>query len=148
MFTVKKKIAGMIGMVLILALLPMASFAATNNSIKEGGIITPYWMGVITVYSDLICASGKANPVFDVAVDPTKVDKVNFNGSLLQYKNAQWVTIATWNVNKSVYLGHSLFDQTYSISSGYNYKFVTVIKAYKGSTLVDTINVNSTEKYY
>ena len=43
---VKKKIAGMIGMILILTLLPMASFAATNTSIKEGGINTPYWMGV------------------------------------------------------------------------------------------------------
>lgn len=35
----------MIGMILILTLLPMASFAATNTSIKEGGINTPYWMG-------------------------------------------------------------------------------------------------------
>lgn len=148
MFKGKKKIAGMICLILVLSFVPTASVATESNMVQEGGIITPYWTGVTNVYSDLICSGGKANPMIDVTVDPSKVDKVNFNGSLLQYKSNQWTTIASWNVDKPVSLGHSLFNQSYGISSGYDYKFVTTVKAYKGSTLIDTISVVSAVERY
>lgn len=86
-------------MVLLMPLVPITSFAGTNSitAIEEGCIVTPYWTGVVTIYIDLICSGGKANPVIDVEVDSSKVDKVNFNVSLLQYKKG-------FNINKQVNL--------------------------------------------
>lgn len=147
----KTRIAGMVLCVaILLSIAPMTSFAGSSyiDIAGEGGVITPYWTGVVRIYSDLICSGGKANPVIDVEVDSSKVDKVNFNVSLLQYKNNQWINIAGWDMDKPVSLNHSLFGESYSISHGYDYKFIATIKAYKGSALVDTINVESEIERY
>lgn len=149
MFERKRKIAWMVCLVFVLTASPAASFASSIvNEASEGGIITPYWTGVAQVYSNFICENGQANPQIDVAVDSNKVDKVNFNGKLLQYKNGLWTTVTSWNTTKPVSLTHCVFNEYYSISSGYNYKFVTTVKAYKGSTLIDTISIDSVTRWY
>lgn len=146
----KANIARVLCLVFLLSIVPVTPFAGTYSidTTGEGGIITPYWAGVAQVKYSLACSAGKANPRIDVEVDSSKVDKVNFKGSLLQYKNNQWTTIASWNANRPITLNHSLFNESYSISSGYDYKFVTTVKAYKGSTLVDTIDLESATKWY
>ena len=138
----------MLCLTVFVSMLPAASFANETGAIGKGGIIAPRWAGVKDVYSDISFKGGQANVLIDIDIDTSKANKVNFTGNLQKNENGKWKTIKSWNDNRTVDGSSCIFNQSYDVQKGYEYKFVATAKAYKGSSLVDTINIKSPVKKY
>ncbi len=136
-------------MVMVICLLPNFVFATekVSNLGVENNIIMR-WVGTAYCTSSLEVSSGEAELGISVLVYNGKADKVKFSVDLQQYKDNKWVTIKSWDETNKVDTVVALFDHSYDVEKGYNYRFKSKIKVYKGSTLMDSISAVSNEDYY
>lgn len=142
-------------MMVILIMPTSISFANTDgiNSSKvlmgNNSQIVPFWTGVISLVHDLEFINGKGTVWFQVGVKSDKVNKVNFSGYLQKNIGGRWTTIETWNTTKAVSLSSSAsLEKKFDAQKGYQYQYFATIKAYKNTTLVDTIEMESDVKSY
>lgn len=137
--------------VLMMCMAPSTVFAGEWNNVLDSSlgeqIFYPDWVGVETVTPDLLISNGKAQAVVTV-LGNTQGDNVKFNINLQQYNNNKWISIKNWNSSQTISKGKAVFNQSYSITKGYNYRYTGTVKMYKGSTLLDTINVTSNTESY
>ena len=118
------------------------------NHTTESSQIVPFWVGVIRATHDLEFIDGNATAWFKVRVNPDKVNKVNFSGYLQKKIDGRWTTVESWNETKTVSLVNASLEKKYDAQKGYQYQYFATIKAYKNTTLVDTIEVESGVKSY
>lgn len=106
----------------------------------------PCWTGVVEIESNLLISGKKVNPQITLKVDKNKITKVSFEGELRQKVNGRWKTVETWNTTKKVSSIKVSFDKTYDMQYGVEYYYVAKVKAYNGTSLLDTIDVTSPVK--
>lgn len=136
-------------MVMVICLLPNFAFATEKAAIKEvENSRIMRWAATTLCTSSLDIISGQANAGISVIVYTGEADKVTFAVDFQQYKNNKWITIKSWDETVRIDTLHAGFDRDYSVEKGYNYRFKSKIKVYKGSKLMDSISAVSNEDYY
>lgn len=104
-------------------------------------VAMPRWIGINLVITDLFLTGGNVNPQITVEVNADKVTKVTFIGELRKKVNGTWIAVESWNVSKNVSTKTVVFNETYRAEKGCEYTYVTTVRAYSGTTLLDTIDV-------
>lgn len=132
---------------LIFTMVPACAFASNRYIIVSAeNNIMPRWTGNYTVSSNLNITSMMANIKSETRVVMGKADSVKFEICLMQYKNGTWNSIKKWSTKEKVVNQKALFSQSYKVDRNYKYKVVGTAKVYDGKTLIDTINIESSEK--
>lgn len=117
--------------------------------VVDPGSITPYWVGISNLTAEFqMLSGGLANPMVFGTVYSGVVDRVNVVVALKKGSGTTWITIKTWNQNVPISFNSYTFNQTYSVPSGYAYKYSTTVKSYKNNVLVDSVSLNSSILIY
>ncbi|WP_130861090.1 hypothetical protein [Bacilliculturomica massiliensis] len=143
----KKRVCCILCALMVFFIVPSGIYASSDAAVKqEYSSISPRWTGVAQVEPKLFVSGETVNPYIVVKVDTDKVTKVTFVGELQKKVNGQWTTIKTWDVSKRVTSINVKFDESYKMQTGFEYTYVTTVKAYNGTKLLDTINVEGPVK--
>ena len=143
----KKSVCCIVCVLMVLSTVPSGIFADSGIAVKdEQYSISPRWTGVAWVDAKLIISGETVKPQVIVEVDADKVTKVTSVGELKKKVNGRWVTVGTWDLTKQVTTFNLQFNQSYEMETGFEYTYVTTIKAYNGTTLLDTIDVEGPVK--
>lgn len=149
--TISKK-SLLLSMVLMMFLaLPGTVFASGQASpaLAGDGIITPYFVGISTISYALNIKDGQANPVVTGTTYQNAVDYVNVQLDLKRSSNGtSWSTIKSWNKDITVSSQTFTFNEKYTVSKNYSYKFTATVKSYKNSALLDTVTFDSNTVSY
>ncbi|MBC8589472.1 hypothetical protein [Paratissierella segnis] len=140
----KKTITLMLVMLLVSAYINpvLASTTELNN---DKNIISPMYTYISEARSRLQIDSGGKATVETYLSGNSKVTSTKATIRLQQYKGGNWTTIKTWNErNNSRILD---FDDTYAVSSGYEYRVQSTVTAYSGSQS-ESITVTSNIQRY
>ncbi len=140
----KKTITLMLVMLLVSAYINpvLASTTELNN---DKNIISPMYTYISEARSRLQIDSGGKATVETYLSGNSKVTSTKATIRLQQYKGGNWTTIKTWNErNNSRILD---FDDTYTVSSGYEYRVQSTVTAYSGSQS-ESITVTSNIQRY
>ena len=108
----------------------LQAYALTNISVTSTGISI---------------SNGNGSAVCSVTGFQTFVTKCSIKANLQQYKNGNWVTIATWQQNFNSYRG-SLTGTT-AITKGYDYRIQAIYTATSAS-MTETFTTYSGVKHY
>lgn len=136
-------------MALVICMVPNVVFATENNStvdLESKAIFR--WVGVSKCTNNFFISSDKANVAINLISLSGKADKVGFSVNLQQYNNNKWISIKNWSETKKISTKQAEFNNNFSVSKGYKYRFTGNIKVYNGNTLIDSIRVTSDEKNY
>lgn len=140
----------LIAAMMIMLSLTVAAFASESAApaFQQENVITPFFIGINTISDDFDITGGQANPIIKGTTYANAVDYVNVKVDLKRSNGAAWTTIKTWNKNISISLNKFTFNEKYSVSSGYSYKYTATVKSYKNDALLDSVTFDSeTIKY-
>ena len=141
----KKKTITLMLVMLLVSISAMPALADTTLESDNRIIISPMYTYISQAKAQIsINSSGKAT-VETYLSGNSKVTSTKATIRLQQYKGGNWTTIKTWNErNNSRILD---FDDTYTVSSGYEYRVQSTVTAYSGSQS-ESITVTSNIQRY
>ena len=128
----------------------VCSFANTNNlmTTKENGDITIQYQSISRIDFNLTFNGATANPVIRaIPIKGVTVDRVVVDAKLMKAGNS--TPVKTWN--ETVYanvLREFFWTDSHKVASQGTYYLSATIKAYRGSTLLDTITGESGTAVY
>lgn len=104
----------------------------------SGATVQPYWTYVSTVggtidISSLSIASVSAS---GSAASP-QVTKTICTTQLQKFSGSKWVTLKTWSASANMHYA-AISEKHWAVDHGYSYRLYTELKAYNGSTLLET----------
>lgn len=141
----KKFSAIIIAAILIANLFVLPVAAETGILNGDEIIISPMYTYISTGKATLsINSSGKATVETDVTGN-SSVTSIKATINLQQYKNGSWATIKTWNESSSSRI--LSFSNTYSVSSGYEYRVSSTVTAYSGQNSETVTYISATKSY-
>lgn len=113
-----------------------------NNIVIEDTI--PRYQYISSARSNISIDSKGVATISCTALGISGVKKIEITAYLQQYKNGNWVNVASWSGSGT---DNCLVSKTKSVSKGYSYRVSSKITAYKGS-LSENITVNSNTVTY
>ena len=142
---VKKKYRLMFCFALILALSFFGISHAMNNHGLDNFNIVPLWTLISRANNYLyIDPNGQASMTVSVSAY-NGVDRISITSHLQRYVNNTWVTIKHWTYENNG--TEAYWSEEYNVSKGYNYRLVTYVFAYDGSS-ADSASLISKTQYY
>lgn len=144
---IKKRFCSLLFSVLLVAASGAGAYANTTST-GDVGSVTPYFVVISTINTNLLFQSGNAVCIASVGVPQASADKVNFNITLYRQSGSTWTQVKSWNRTINVSNSYALFEETQSVTAGYNYKFTGTVTVYKNNSVVESTGVNSAIGYY
>ncbi len=115
----------------------------TGITVSAAPTVSPMYTLISIASSGLNISAGVAT--CDASITgQVGVDSVSLTGSLQRYNGSSWVTLKTWT--KSATGRTCSMTTTYSVSSGYNYRYRVSCTAYDGGSS-ETVIVTSYDSY-
>lgn len=141
----RRKIIAFIAAILIVNLFTVTAVADTGGLKEDKTIISPMYTYISSGGASIsINSSGKATVDTNVTGN-SEVTSITATINLQQYKNGSWTTIKTWNASSSSRMLR--FTDTYSVSSGYDYRVSSTVTAYSGKNSETVTFTSSSNRY-
>jgi hypothetical protein len=137
------------GLIFITVLMLMLSVTVTafasepTATLQQSNGVTPFFVGLNIIAYNFDIVSGQANPVIKGTTYSGAVDYVNVAVTLKRSSGSTWTTVKSWSKNITISLDQFAFNEKYSVSSGYSYKYTATVKSYKNGSLLDTVTFDS-----
>ncbi len=125
---------------LSLSFILLISFTATATP-----RIDPRWDYLIYISGFIDISNNKASIEVSADADPTDVDKIKATCSL-QRLDGSWKTLKTWTETDNS--SSILYEKTYGVYSGYNYRLKITVYAYKDGKLLESATEYFDYGYY
>lgn len=139
----KRTLIVMLTLVVTISLCGTA-FAADNRVDSSRGNMSIMFTYISSIYTDLtISSSGVASCTATITAY-SGIDSVKISG-YLQYYNNGWITLKSWSQTTSGTYGS--MAKTYSVSEGYNYRFLVYYYVYDGSNVVESTSGSDTYNF-
>jgi hypothetical protein len=144
---IKKKFYSLLLAVVLIASSGTSSYANTISD-RNTDAITPYFVVIGTINTNLLFQNGNAVCDVMVGVPQSSADKVKFDITLYRYSGSAWTQVTSWSNTANVNNSFAWFEEIKNVSSGCNYKFTGTVTCYKNNSVVESVNINSATGYY
>jgi hypothetical protein len=144
---IKKKFCSLLFAVLLVASSGAGAYANTAST-GDVGSVTPYFVVIGVINTNLLFQNGNAVCGVTVSVPQASADKVNFDITLYRQSGSTWAQVKSWNKTANVSNSFAWLEEMKSVSNGYNYKFTGTVTVYKNNSVVESVNINSAIGYY
>lgn len=134
---------------ILLVMLLVSSYAVpalgSTVEVTDEIIISPMYTYISTAKTQLnIDSNGKAD-VTTYLTGNTNVTSTKATIRLQRYINGSWTTIKTWNESSNSRV--LIFNDTYNVASGYDYRVQSVVTAYSGTQSESNTLTSSSQRY-